>query len=92
MARLVGRVARRLFSLVGVLLQVVGLRGVALGVVLSLAAVVLSVMLRLAEVIWTVRLSVPSASRIACSGGRVRCFGIGSWSDNVHLMPRNPCE
>ena len=83
MARLVGRVARRLFSLVGVLLQVVGLRGVALGVVLSLAAVVLSVMLRLAEVIWTVRLSVPSASRIACSGGRVRCFGIRSWSDSV---------
>ena len=83
MARLVGRVARRLFSLVGGLLQVVGLREVALGVVLSLAAVVLSVIRGLAEVIWTVRLSVPSASRIACSGGRVRCFGIGSWSDNV---------
>ena len=83
MARLVGRVARRLVSLVGGLLQVVGLREVAVGVVLSLAAVVLSVMLGLAEVIWTVRLSVHSASRIACSGGRVRCFGIGSWSDNV---------
>ena len=55
----------------------------ALGVVLALAGVVLSVMLGVAEVIWTVRLSVPSASRIACSGGRVRCFGIGSWSDNV---------
>ena len=37
MARLIDRVARRLFSLVGVLLRVVGLRGVALGVVLALA-------------------------------------------------------